>query len=145
MGGTAVETPAPKGDAAAKWMRWLASGIGSTIAGLWVLIGGLHGIGDSESWTWESTAISMLVAAAALGVLIGWWKEAIDGVVLVTVVTVFCAFAWVSAGHYKGFAMLISGGPFLVAGILFLGSWRRTATRAATGKDHHTGNDGRVH
>lgn len=134
----------PMGGSPVKWMRWLARGIGSTVAGLWLLIGVLHGIGDSEPWTWESTVITVLVAASALGVFIGWWKEAIGGVILVTVAMTFSAFAWVTAGHNKGFAMLISGGPFLVAGTLFLVSWWRTGKQAATGTDHHTGKDGHV-
>ena len=74
-------------------MRWLARGIGSMVATLWVLIGILHGIGGYEPWRWESTAIRVLVAAAALGVVIGWSKEALGGVVLVSVAMVFSAFA----------------------------------------------------
>ena len=127
-----------------KWMCWLARGIGSAVAGLWLLIGVLHGIGGSDPWTWESTVITVLVAALTLGVLIGWWKEAIGGVVLVTVAMVFSAFAWVTAGHNKGFAMLVSGGPFLVAGTLFLVSWWRTQKLAASGTEHHTGTDGPI-
>jgi hypothetical protein len=126
------------------WMRWLARGIGSAVAGLWLVIGLLRGIGDSEPWTWESTAITLLVVASVLGVLIGWRREAIGGIILVTMAAVFSAFAWATAGHNKGFAMLISGGPFLVAGVLFLASWRRTGTLAATGTDHYTGTDGHV-
>jgi hypothetical protein len=126
------------------WMRWLARGIGSTVAGLWLLIGVLHAIGDSEPWTWESTAITLLVVASALGVLIGWWKEESGGIALVTVATIFSAFAWVTAGHNKGLALLISGGPFLVAGILFLMAWWRTGKLAAAAMDHHPDEDGHV-
>jgi hypothetical protein len=86
----------------------------------------------------------VLVAAVALGVLIGWWREAIGGAALVIVAITFSAFAWVTAGHSKGFAMLISGGPFLVAGTLFLASWWRTGKQDATGTDHHTAEDGHV-
>jgi hypothetical protein len=84
------------------WTRWLARGIGSAVAGLWLLIGALHGIGDSEPWTWESTVITLLVAASALGVLIAWWRDEIGGIVLVITATLFSAFAWVSAGHNRG-------------------------------------------
>ena len=131
------------GDGRVKWMRWLARGIGSTVAGLWLLIGVLHGIEDSEPWTWESTIITVLVAALALGVLLGWWREAIGGGVLVVVAMVFSAFAWVTAGHNKGFAMLISGGPFLVAGILLLVSWRRAGKQPEVGAKRRGESNGR--
>jgi hypothetical protein len=131
------------GDGRVKWMRWLACGIGSTVAGLWLLIGVLHGIEDSEPWTWESTIIAVLVAALALGVLLGWWREAIGGGVLAVVAVVFSAFAWVTAGHNKGFAMLISGGPFLVAGILLLVSWRRTGKQLEVGAKRRGESNGR--
>jgi hypothetical protein len=141
--GSVAETPVPRGDATAKWLRWLARGIGSTVTGLWLFIGVLHGIGDSEQWTWESTIITVLVAALALGVLIGWWREAIGGGVLVVVAMAFSAFAWVTAGHNKGFAILISGGPFLVAGILLLMSWRRTGKQPEVGANRHGEPNGR--
>lgn len=111
------------GDGAAKWMRWLARGIGSIVAALWLASGVLHGIGDFQPWTLESIVIAVLIVASALGVLIGWRKEAIGRPVLVIVAITCSAFAWGTAGHNKGFAMLISGGPFLVVGILFLASW----------------------
>jgi hypothetical protein len=142
--GSVVETPVPTGDATAKWLRWLARGIGSTVAGLWLFIGVLHGVGDSEPWTLESTVIALLIAASALGVLIGWWREAIGGAALVIVAITFSAFAWVTAGHSKGFAMLISGGPFLVVGVMFLASWWRTGKPVVAGTNHHTGKDGYV-
>ena len=127
-----------------KWMRWLARGIGLTVAGFWLLIGFLHAIGDSEPWTWESTVIALLVSASVLGVPIGWRKEAIGGIILVTVATAFGAFAWGTAGHNEGFAVLISGGPFLVIGILFRMAWWRTGIVAATVMDHHAGENGHV-
>jgi len=37
--------------------------------------------------------------------------------------------AYVTAGFNKGWAMLITGGPLLVIGLLFLASWRRSRRR----------------
>jgi hypothetical protein len=132
------------GDGPVKWMRWLARGIGSAVAGLWLFIGVVHGVGDSEPWTLESTVIAVLIVASALGVLIGWCREAIGGAALVVVAITFSTFAWVTAGHNKGFAMSISGGPFLVVGVMFLASWWRTGKQVAAGADRHAGVDGHV-
>jgi hypothetical protein len=36
-----------------------------------------------------------------------------------------CVFAYLTAGHNQGFAVLVSGAPFLLAGILLLVSSKR--------------------
>lgn len=40
-------------------------------------------------------------------------------------------FAFFAAGHNKALAVVISGGPFLLAGILFLVFWRSAARSRA--------------
>jgi len=42
---------------------------------------------------------------------------------MLAVAVAHSTFAYFSAGHNKGLAMLISGGPFLIVGLLFVGSW----------------------
>ncbi len=61
-----------------------------------------------------------------LGVLIAWRRERIGGTVMVIGAIALGTFAYVTAGHNKVFAVLVSGVPFLVPGILFLASWRRS-------------------
>ena len=70
-------------------------------------------------------------AQAALGsepatAEIAWWREWIGGVVLVICAIAHSTFACFAAGHNHAFAMLISGGPYLLTGILFLWSWRKS-------------------
>lgn len=67
-----------------------------------------------------------LIVASALGVLIAWWQEGIGGTIIVICAIAHSTFATIASGHNKGFAMLITGGPLLVAGILFLASWWRS-------------------
>jgi len=80
----------------------------------------------------------VVVAAAlvglALGVLIAWRREGIGGAILVIYAVMFSTFAYFSAGRNKGFAMLVSGGPFLLIGILFLATWRRSRQRSVSSK-----------
>jgi hypothetical protein len=43
-------------------------------------------------------------------------------------------FAYLASGHNRAFAMLISGGPFLLVGVLFLLYWARSQSdKASTG------------
>lgn len=117
-------------DAATKWVRWMARGIGSLAGAFWLLslIASLivELIEGHGPWSPEGAMLMGLVIFVALGVLIAWRREGIGGLVAVIGAIALCIFAYVTAGHNKGFAMLISGGPFLVAGILFLACWRRS-------------------
>jgi high-affinity Fe2+/Pb2+ permease len=64
-----------------------------------------------------------LMIASASGVLIAWRREAMGGATLVVCGLALSVFAYFSAGHNKAFAILVSGVPFFVTGVLFLLSW----------------------
>lgn len=110
---------------AARWMRWLGRGIGSFAGAWWLFIAIAEVIVDRTSWSLEGAVLGGLVGVTALGVLVAWWRERIGGTIVVVGAAALCVFAYVTAGYNKGLAVLISGGPFLVAGILFLESWRQ--------------------
>ncbi len=117
------------GDRTTKWLRWLARGLGTLAAAFWVVFGLIaHGVGDLISGvplTLEGALLGALVIFAVVGVIIAWWKEGIGGTIMVMRGIDLCIFAYVTAGRNRGFAMAVSGGPFLVAGLLFLASgWR---------------------
>ena len=117
------------GDRAMKWMRWIARGVGSSVVALWLFMGIAYDIVESRLWTLEDAIMAGLVITSALGVLIAWWREGIGGTILVICAAAHSTFAYVVAGHNKGFAMLISGGPFLLIGTLFLAIWWRSRRR----------------
>jgi len=117
------------GDRATRWVRWIARGIGSLIVALWLFVGVASGISESGPQTLEDTIMTGLVITSVLGVLIAWWREGIGGTMLVICAVAHSTFAYIVAGHNKGLAVLISGGPFLLIGILFLASqWRSRRT-----------------
>jgi hypothetical protein len=68
-----------------------------------------------------------LVVAAALGVGIAWRRERLGGSVLLVSGLALAVFAYLTAGHNKLFAVLISAGPFLLSAILFLASSLRSS------------------
>ena len=68
----------------------------------------------------------LLGVAAVVGVIIAWSREKIGGTVVLIGAIALSTFGYITAGFNKLFAMLVAGGPFLVAGILFLTSWRRS-------------------
>jgi hypothetical protein len=109
-----------------RWIRWIARGLGSLVAGFWLFIGVLLAILGSEPWTPESAVMAILIVASALAVLIAWWQEGTGGILVIVGGVAHCVFAFVASGHNTLFAMLISGGPFLLVGILLLVSWHQS-------------------
>ena len=114
------------GDQATKWMRWLARGIGSLVGAFWLFVGIASAIIESRPWTLEDAIMTGLIVASALSVLIAWWREGVGGAVVIICAVAHSTFAYIASGHNRGLAMLISGGPFMLAGILFLASWWRS-------------------
>ncbi|RMF69345.1 MAG: hypothetical protein D6743_01960 [Calditrichaeota bacterium] len=112
-------------------LRWSARGVGSLAAASWLFVIIAGAVAKEEPWTSESTVLTVLGAASALGVLIAWRKEGLGGLLLVACGIAGNIFGWIAAGRNKAVAMLVTGGPFVVAGLLFIGSWwllrRRTA------------------
>ena len=109
-----------------KWIRWIARGIGSFVATYWLFMGIGYGIAEAEPWPPESLIMAALISTSVLGVVVAWLREGVGGLILAIVAAAHSAFAYVAAGHNQGFAMLISGGPFLLIGSLFLVIWHRS-------------------
>ena len=65
-----------------------------------------------------------LLIITVLGVLIAWTREGVGGTLLVVGAIALSASSYVIAEHDKVWNMLFMGGPFLVAGVLFLAYWR---------------------
>ncbi len=80
----------------------------------------------ASPWPLEGTMLAGLLIIMVLGVLIAWSREGVGGTLLVVGAIVLGAFSYVTAEHDKVGNMLFIGGPFLVAGILFLACWRRS-------------------
>ena len=127
-------------DRATSWMRWIARGIGSFIAASWWFVGIAGALYEPEPWTLESAIMAGFMITSGLGVLIAWRREGIGGAILVIYALMFSTFAYFSAGRNKGFAMLVSGGPFLLVGILFLATWRRSRQSSVPPNSRSRGN-----
>ncbi len=108
----------------AKKIRWAARVIGITAGAYWVIgliVGSIAEFGTPVPI--EGFILAGLITINAAGVIIAWWKEKIGGIIIVAAAASLCTFSYIEAGHNKILAMLFSGFPFLVSGILFLISW----------------------
>lgn len=65
-----------------------------------------------------------MITTAAVVTAVAWWRAGVGGLLMVLFGLAFSTFGYISAGHNKWLAVLVSGVPFLVAGFLFLASHR---------------------
>ena len=104
---------------------WTARIIGSLAGLFWMFSVFSHAIMEfSEPILWEGYFIVSAVAILSAGVILAWFREKSGGILLMVASLAFMVFSYLVAGHNKIFAALVSGFPFLVAGILFLISWK---------------------
>lgn len=106
-------------------MRWAVCAIGSLVASFWVVIGAAGAVAGGEPWTGESAMMVTLIVSSALAVLLAWRWEGVGGALILACGIAHSLFAYVSAGHNRGLAIMFAGGPLMIAGLLFLGSWRQ--------------------
>jgi hypothetical protein len=111
-------------------IRRTARGIGAFVAAYCLVMGIGYGIAEPEPLALENVIMAVLISASVLGIFIGWRRERASGTLLVICAVAHSTFAFFAAGHSRGFAMLISGGPFLLIGALFLLAWRRSRSGA---------------
>lgn len=107
-----------------RWLRWIARIWGSSVAFYWVFALVASTIVKLANHTLQRSAegaiLSLLVAVCALGVIIAWRREYTGGLIVLSGGFALGVFACFSAGHNQWFAVLVSGFPFFLAGILFL-------------------------
>ena len=107
-------------------LRDAARTLGAMIAVVWLLAG--IGYAVLDPWTLTSELVIGFLFFLVLGVGIAWWKECVGGVMLIVLSVAFSTFVCVEATRNQALAWFISGGPFLVVGILFLATWLRSKT-----------------
>ncbi len=106
--------------------NWAARILGLIIVGFWLFISVMMLVQEGIGKGVEDWIMTGLILCSTAAFIVAWWKEGIGGVLLLMVGIAHCTFALFAAGHNIGLAMLISGGPFLVIGGLFLIGWRRS-------------------
>jgi hypothetical protein len=112
---------------AACWLRRLALAVSSLAAAFWLLILldilACDAIAGFVCVSWENVLLLGIAAASMLAVFVAWRQAGLGGLALVVWGVAFTTFAYLTSGPRPGFSMLVSGVPFLVGGLLLLGSW----------------------
>lgn len=86
---------------------------------------------EPPAWTFEDRMMAGLITGSLLSLLIAWRHEAIGGMLLLVCGVAHSTFACFAAGRNIALAMAISGGPFLVLGVLPVPACSATPRRVA--------------
>ena len=113
----------------ARRMTWTARIVGLVAAMFLaiIVIGSAAGeIIDGETVAFDVAGITLgIIAIAALaGCLISWRWERLAGTLLVLVAIGLAVHIGILAGRNHVWAWMVMGLPYLIAGVLLLGSWR---------------------
>jgi hypothetical protein len=65
-----------------------------------------------------------MIILATVSVIIAWLRAGLGGAIVLAFGIIFSISAYIMAGGRRGFAMAVSGGPFIGIGALFLTSWQ---------------------
>jgi hypothetical protein len=106
----------------------IARAIGTFAAVMWMLplVGALITREPIEEGALaESIAVGTLATVNVFGVVLAFRRERLGGMVLITAGAAFSIFAIFSAGRNQALAAVVSGGPFIVSGLLFILSSRQ--------------------
>ncbi|TET50599.1 MAG: hypothetical protein E3J58_03285 [Actinomycetota bacterium] len=110
---------------------WAARIIGSLAGLFWMFSVVTHAIVEfGEPIMWEGYVVGSSAVILSAGIILAWFKEKAGGILLIAASLAFMVFSYIVAGHNKIFAALVSGFPFLIAGILFLVSWKLSSKSA---------------
>ena len=115
----------------AKVMRWTGRVIGLIVSISWLLImtaSTTHDITDnglelSGSDVVQGALIAVIAAIALAGCIFSWWRLRFSALLLVIASAGMGIHIAFNAGRNHFFAWSASGLPYLIAGVLFLGSW----------------------
>jgi amino acid transporter len=103
-----------------KVLRWIARIFGTLIVLLWLIVALAYRTGEPSEQGTEDIIMAILVVGTTIGVLLAWKFEKVGGYITLLFGIAHSTFALFASGHNHAFAMLISGGPFIFTGILFL-------------------------
>ncbi len=109
----------PEYDKRSNIVHWVARIVGSLSAALFLFIGIVELISNTEPLTFEGRMIGAFGVIFMIGVLIAWWKEGIGGIVLITSAIAFGIFIYLTAGRNRLLASVLISSPFSISGVLF--------------------------
>jgi hypothetical protein len=136
-GGTAMTTTIGRHPWLPTSIRWIARTISTLAALAWLLIFldilACEALFGSICFFGEFALLGGMVTVSILSVFTAWRRERAGGLLMILWGLVFAAIAYLTSRPYEVASVLGTGVPFLVAGCLFLLSWRLKQPETSNG------------
>jgi hypothetical protein len=103
-----------------RFVLWLARIVGGSMAAFWLTILLFGAVQETPTWSSEEIGMLILTIAVIASTIVAFIRAKLGGLLMLVSGAIFCIYSFIAAGHNKIFAMLFAGGPFILAGALFL-------------------------
>jgi hypothetical protein len=115
------------------WLLTLAArALSSGVAAFWVYAAIGYAIANRGiPWSRETVGLAMLIAGTAASAVFAYTSSGLGGALMLLCGITHGLTTFWTAESGKLAASVLSGGPFLLAGLLFISAWLRTRRKAA--------------
>jgi len=114
------------------WLLTLAArALSSGVAAFWLYIGIAYAITYRTQWTLETAGMAMLIFGTAASAVFAFSSAGLGGLLMLLCGASHGVTTYWTAESGKLPAAVVSGGPFVLAGLLFLSAWSRAREKAA--------------
>ncbi len=108
--------------------------VGGAASAMWVFVLTASAVSEgAAAFGFEEAVLAVLIVVATTGVAFALADDILGGFVCVLGGVALAGFATVSAGRNEGMSIAVSAGPFLLAGVLFIGA--HIATQRARSRE----------
>ena len=119
-----------KADRTTRLQTLAARALSSGVAAFWLYIGTTYTIRYHTQWSLPAVGMGMLILGTAACAVFAYSSEGLGGALMLLCGVTHGITTYWTAESGKLAASVVTGGPFILAGLLFLSSWSRSRKRA---------------
>ena len=110
----------------AHWLWWVARIFSGVVAVIWIGVTAAYVFLGSGDYGLDFLLMILVVIFSGVSVSVAWWRAGLGAILLFISAVLNSIFGILSPDLIPMFAITVSGGPFLIAAILFGVIWLRS-------------------
>ena len=108
------------------WLWWTARIYSAVSILIWLGVTAAYTFLGDGTYELDFLLMILVVMFTFISVVVAWWRAGLGAIMLFISALLNSIFGVVSPGLNRVFAIAVSGSPFLLASLLFLGVWLQT-------------------
>ncbi len=117
-------------DRTTRLLIFAARTLSSGVAAFWVYVGITYAIAYRTQWSLPAAGMALLIVGTAASAVFAYSSAGLGGLLMLLCGVTHGITTYWTAESGKLAASVVAGGPFVLAGLLFLSSWSRSRRRA---------------